>query len=329
MELLSNHKQSVQFDLVQGEGPLKELESLLSRSFKVPEGASFYDDFPVWDAHYGAKVFRVGAYSQGKLVSSASIRLASLKTPTCPIPVAILGSVVTEEGWKGRGLASQSVSLVMTWAREQGAVMALLWGSEYELYHRQGFELCGMQVRVPLNTLVECRLSAGDSIAKGWKPEILSAMEKRPEGLAIGYMDRKWMPAHKNVAWWSLERDGKLQAFAGMGRGIDLPKMVHEWGGNPDDLKKILSVIRAEVPDAELIGSPFVLDRNAIAYPPSAMEYLCMAKVLNGEQLFLGFHPDKPYNLGSLSDQEVALILLGPSATEPAIPLWLWGLDGA
>src|SRR5262249_38311310 len=144
-----------QFGVIQGERSQAALESLLNRSFHVPPGRSYYDDFPVWQERHGQPVFRVGAFRDGDLAASALIREATLKTPTGPLAIGLIGGVATDERWRGHGLATQAVSLALEWAKARRHSVVLLWGSEHDLYRRLGFELCGVQSRLALEKVVD------------------------------------------------------------------------------------------------------------------------------------------------------------------------------
>jgi len=87
-----------------------------------------------------------------------------------------------------------------------------------------------------------------------------------------------------------------------VGKGIDLPGIIHEWGGRPEVLRGLLSRLREERGGLQIIGSPAHLQAAGLQSVDSLSEPLCMAKVLRPE--------------------------LGEAVIESP-DFWLWGLDGA
>lgn len=345
MELTRTKKpEPLYLDVVTGLEGQRALETLLNRSFQVAPGASFYDDFPVWDEANGAKLFRVGVFNEAKeVVSAAGARLTQLKTPSGELSVGLIGGVVTSETHRGMGLASQTVKYATQWLEEQGASLILLWGSEHGLYQRLGFELCGMQVRVPLSSILagitpeKSPEKSKVTRVQGWPESVFSMMKNRPYGLSLGASEKVWLSKHKNVSWYLLGDAKDPSAYAALGRGLDLGGLIHEWGGEPDDLKKLLATIEAEHPGAELLGSSFLMQKYKILFDPQKIEYLCLAKVTNPKAVLNAFEPLQNWEITGYEPNEWAQILFGPHMPGQhlglpqflPLPLWVWGLDGA
>ena len=328
---------------IRAEHELTQLELLLNQSFGVPEGESFYDDFPVWKST--ANLIRVGAYENEKLLASASVRTAFVKAPLGLLKVALIGAVVTDEGWRGRGLASQLVLLCEQWAETQGCAFMVLWGSEHSLYQKLGFELCGSQVRIALKEIQFPEPAGIREIKVGWDPVIFEMIKKRPEGLALTDDDQTWFTAHKNVEWYYIgDKTAPLEekAYFGYNRGIDLQNMVHEWGGNKEALLKLLSFLKTKQPELELLGHPEIFAHYGITCPPERTEFLGMIKVLNLKNVLAVFLSEEMIKSlqgflqgGKYPEREITQILFGPAQvsgiSSNALPLlfWIWGLDAA
>src|SRR6202035_1554244 len=99
--------------------------------------------------------------------------ISEMKTTALPLRVGLIGAVVTDENFRGRGIAPKAVALAVEWAKNQGAALTVLWGSEHELYGKLGFTPCGKQVRVPLSAMRGS--GATQKIQTGWNPAIFSA----------------------------------------------------------------------------------------------------------------------------------------------------------
>ncbi|MGZ3698712.1 MAG: GNAT family N-acetyltransferase [Bdellovibrionota bacterium] len=347
MSLEAGRSASFRMDLITDRADLGKFSGLLDRAFSVPREGAFLEDFPVWSDGTGPgpeRLARLGIYSGSELVSCAGVRLAQLRTPNQPLPVALIGAVATDERYRGHGFASKTVQLAAEWARERGAAVALLWGSEHALYQRLGFDLCGEQVLAALP-----ETSAHEPIHCGWTNGILGAMRKRQDGLLIENVDSAWISAHRNVLWYWTGTAGAVTAYAAVGRGIDLQNVVHEWGGAREQLLGILGRIREDHPEARILGSPRLLENAKIPFDPGSTEFLCMARVLDPKALMRIWHPLTAFDAVSredgwevringisvptLSEGELVRFFFGPGA--PAfgglfpLPLWIWGLDAA
>jgi predicted N-acetyltransferase YhbS len=340
---------SLHFELVRHESDRARFSALLDRAFAVGGGRHFLDDFPVWDERFaptGDRVARIGVRAGDELVAAAGVRRAELATTGGRLPVAIIGAVCTDERWRGRGYGSRVVSTAMLWARDQGAAMILLWGSEASMYRRLGFEYCGTQVRVAAKALPPARADA--EVRRGWDERLFSALRARGSGLALDSADIGWLAAHRNTQWFWLERDGAVAAYAAYGRGIDLPGMIHEWGGEPADLSRVLGALRVAHPQAQLLASPGLARARGFAW--DVEEPLCLAQVLEPRAVLEALRPGERVSAREGADDLWELGLgarrlagVAPGALAPAIfgcsgaggtpglglELWLWGLDGA
>jgi hypothetical protein len=84
---------------------LRQYEQLLAQSFPIPPGASFYDDFPVWDPRFRvASLLRAGVIADGRVVAGASARTARLRlNPTTVVDVVFIGGVCCAPEFCGKG----------------------------------------------------------------------------------------------------------------------------------------------------------------------------------------------------------------------------------
>lgn len=304
MEEVRSSQDTFQFREILGPEAQRALERLLNEAFHVAPGHSFFEDFPVWDEAHGCKMLRVGAWSGPRLVASACIRKALLKIEGRNVPVALLGGVATDPAYRGKGLASQAVSLAMKWQEAGDAVAFFLWGSEHSLYARLGFDLYGRQLRAELRSVITPGAAGGAlQVQEGWTPALLEKMQRRSSGLSLVDHDRSWIEAHKNVRWFWTGPDNDPSAWAALGRGIDLPGIIHEWGGEKESLTQLIRALARTSPELQIIGSERLFTDYGFSRQDAVSESLCLARP-NGEA------------------QRAHLERLTTSA-------WLWGLDGA
>ncbi|OFZ54607.1 MAG: hypothetical protein A2428_06100 [Bdellovibrionales bacterium RIFOXYC1_FULL_54_43] len=337
-------------DVIEGERANRQFGNLLDKAFGAVEGAHFFDDFPVWDERYGNpdQVLRAGVFAGKRrdLICSSSVRLADLRiSPARQLSVAIIGAVATDPRYRGHGFASRAVSLCVEWAAQRGAVAAFLWGSEHALYRRLGFELCGEQVRLPLRALTRLASAKRTAVHAGWCSGISECLKTRPYGLVVHDSDLAWLKAHKNVRWFWTGDSSRPSAYAGLGRGMDLCGLVHEWGGATEDLFAILAHIGEQFPESALLGYPRLLSETGLLGDSSDCfglepEYLCMARILDPGKLYEAYRPDDVFKrelVSGMNERQLTRLFFGPLDRTQSqyaevglpFPLWIWGLDSA
>ncbi len=294
--------QPLRLDLIEGKNSEASFSELLDEAFGLEPQKHFLSDFPVWGV--GAdprRSIRFGAWDGDRLVACIGARIAWLQMPEGERHrVCLIGAVATALSHRGRGIASRLVSLACRWAEDRQAQLVVLWGSEHKMYQRLGFELCGRQVRVPIREIVQ-EAAMGGELGRGWVPAIWDRLRCRKTGLLLEDGDLVWMREHRGTQWyWSGSRENP-SAYAAVGRGIDLPGMVHEWGGSDTrTMRALFAQIARESPDAEVLGSPWLMSEAGLVQRSLPIENLCLARVID------------------------------PSAKKllESDALWFWGLDG-
>jgi GNAT superfamily N-acetyltransferase len=277
----------------------QQFSNLLDLCFSVPANSRFLDDFPVWDPKFVKNdILRLGMFEFNQLVACAAVRLAQLKLRTGKlIPIAMIGAVATHPRSRGKGFASKILVKTIEWARTRGADFIVLWGAEYSIYQKLGFEVCGEQIRVPLANLTFSNARTYP-IFQEWSPAIFGLLKRRDEGLLLRESDRVWFESHKNVQWFFVGSRDAPQAYAAIGRGIDMKNIIHEWGGNSAQLGALLQFLQQKFEGLEIIGSRRSFHKAGVSVLSSTsdvfgisgyQEHLCLQKVLNPVRLPKGF----------------------------------------
>ncbi len=299
MELIPQGDPGLKSQPLAGAQDQRELAALLSACFPVPEKASFFDDFPVWDERWKTPMVRLGLRAaDGSLAAAAGVRFCDLRNGPGWDRMAIIGCVATAAAHRGRGLASRLVSELIERSRNEGARAVLLFGNDSGLYSRLGFAPVGRQARLPLETLALPLPGPGIRISRGWNEAIFDLMRQRGSGLRLLEADLGWLSAHRNSEWWWIGTEAEPLAYACVGRGIDLQGFVHEWGGQRAPLLTLLGALARGRPGLQLLGSPVELRARGLLEVEPLPEPACLCL-----PLVKGF--------------------------EWMHDTWLWGLDGA
>ncbi len=289
--------------------PQDPTEALLNQAFHTPPGGSFFDDFPVWqDPHLieQGQVLRRMRREGGKVVATAFGRVAKINLDGRDRWVGLIGAVATDPAYRGKGFATALVQDLQVSLTGMGCEFVALWGSDTEFYARLGFSFEGEQFLTPLHSLELGSSPPGIKLRFGYTQALFQELRKgRTRGLVLEESDQSWMARHKNVNWMWLEGSGpgSVAAYIGVGRGIDLPGVIHEWGGEVMALRVLLAEVQRRVPDLLLLGNSDLFRAHGIRTKPGT----------------------------AMQPMGLAMVYRAPEVQNP-IPsnrLWFWGLDSA
>ena len=250
----------------------EQVNQLVSKAFGYRGAHRFFDDFPVWNSH---QVIRLGVLKDGILVSHVGIHFAEIHGKAGKHLVAMLGAVATEELYRGQGFSSALLKEALRLADEKKCEWTFLWGSEHEFYGKLGFSLAGSQARVLLATLPNVWSHREPKVKTGLTDKIFDFLMKRENGVILTADDREWFFSHKTVRWFYLEEPF---AFVAFDRGMDLAHIVHEWGGDEEQLKILFSHVLSYDPQAQLLGAYEEVMQMGAEHLSIVEEFLCLAR---------------------------------------------------
>jgi len=286
-----------------------QVEALLNASFPVPEGRSFFDDFPSWTSE---RALWMGLLdSSGGLVAAAGALPAewSVGPSEAPVSIVRIGGVVTRESQRGLGLASRIVGELGVLAHRAGAQGVVLWGEDSPLYRRLGFTPLGHQLRVPLSGVVSAldRAPAFLRLEEGFSSDVFLEMNQRRRkhgGALLSVAEAEELLSYRHTQWARvIDAEGRLAGYGAFGKGIDLGRQIHEWGGTPEAIRMLARWALSLDPEAEIMGNQPMLEEAFSQLPAETIvESLCLAKFFDSELEAL---------LRSREDH-----------------LWFWGIDG-
>ncbi len=153
------------------------------------------------------------------------------------LPVGLIGSVVTDPAWRGRGLMGRLLDRVEEELRAEGCLLALLWAEDPLVYTSRGYRPFAWEVD---HLLVEGhleRLLDGEGVrpaAPGDALAIHDLYARHAERVGRSPAETAALLSCPGMSCLIRERDGQIAAYACMGRGADLQGAVHEWGGEAD-----------------------------------------------------------------------------------------------
>jgi predicted acetyltransferase len=226
------------------------------------------------------------------VLSHAVLKPLVVKSPHVIFKVGAIGSVVTNENHRNKGLSTQIIEDCIAQATRQQCDIAILWTDLYDFYHRMGFELAGTEVSIVIEEEFQApdsslRLSkdskvAAEAIHRLYSTHTVNSVRTVEE-------TRKYLSIPQTQVYTAWDASGQLAAYAIEGKGIDLSGYIHEWGGSVTALLTLLSFIRHEKQQPITIIVPHhsqnLIQRLREKPVTCNQGYLGMIKILNFDQL--------------------------------------------
>lgn len=357
-----------------GQKRIGEVLQMVSRAFKYPEGELISRDFPLFFSNQNADhLFAVFESTEAgtSLASHAGTYAKRLISGSCEMQVGGIGGVATDERFQGKGYGKSVIEACLKDLKKSDCKLAFLWTGEHDFFRRFGFELVGAQWSITApngeSQAVDKFVTETDTIPDSGVYNQLEVLEGArhiyKEGLSLynshelrltrNQEEFETLVSSAGCRVFSAHKDGRLLAYALLGKGIDLPMHIHEWAGAEVGLMKILSTIQSIEDSPITILAPqftpeecnWIYSLEKIGFKCS-LGYMAMVKILDFEFIHalinsrareLSMDPsflrmedmeDGTYTIGWATDPDIRLteseflqFLFGPRLPSEQIPL--------
>lgn len=341
---------SFHFGMSRSDSPA--IVQFLDGELRPGAGFSIRDEFP---AVFGEFPGGNSLYAEvgGNVVGHVAFLTRVFRHPLFYFKVGLIGSVVTAERFRGRGIASTLLREALSQLKNNGCFFSVLWAENPDFYRPLGFERVGREQSL--------RFSAAEIVEEDIAEKVVSFDPKR-------HMEAIWRLYHQHP----LTVDRSLQEFKRLSRtpqarifvtvtdevvtsylvvhkGSDFENYIHEWGGRLEsvrsniahvqkkvfgekdltliapgdwDLKKLRSL--AKETQAGVVGMAKLLDRQRLR-----ALYLDYLKAI-GQKSWMGDEwGGDGRSVSSKTDSEFLRAILGDQgeSSHPLLPFFLWGFD--
>jgi GNAT superfamily N-acetyltransferase len=228
---------------VNAPGALTEARALIQR--ELSGGELLEDQHPLVFAR-GAPGRLIALEEEGRVVSACATLVRDLAVRGERVRVGLIGSVVTDPAQRRRGLGAKLLARAQSALAQQGCLIGLLWADEPEFYRRRGWREAGCEVDFVIDPAERARLpEAAGATLRSAAPDDHGTLH-RLYAMHGSRVDRtpgetRALLSARGVETLVLERGRDIVAYACLGRGRDLARCVHEWGGAADD---VLALVR-------------------------------------------------------------------------------------
>ncbi|MES3036734.1 MAG: GNAT family N-acetyltransferase [Bdellovibrionota bacterium] len=273
------------------DGEWSDLITFLNKSLRSESAWNIDEEYPTALVQSNKHNIRI-IKGPGGIISHAVLKPLIVKSPHVIYKVGAIGSVVTDEKHRGQGHSGLILKNCVELAQEQQCDVAILWTNLYDHYRKFGFELAGSEVSFVVPPTYEktgrpLQFTSNRAVA----PDAILRVFNKHSVASVRTIDevKKYLQIPQTKVYAAWELDGRLAAYAIMGKGVDLTGYAHEWGGDVEALLSLFSHIVREKNESCVViipGHSANLIRqmqNDGLLPHNG--YLGMMKIVNFDQL--------------------------------------------
>lgn len=231
--------------------------------------------------------------SEGEVRSACAILVRELVTPAARIQAGLIGSVVTHPDWRGRGFGGRLIAAAEEELRRQGCVVSMLWADAPLFYEKRGYREFGSErdFVLPLELCDELPNPHGvRELTRGDEAAIHALYLRHDERVERSAEETAELLLCPGMEVLVCERFNRVVAYSCLGRGADFTDVVHEWGGNVEDVLRLLRAHTEKRLSGRMQRDIFLMaptsagdlySRLAVLGAPSAVGILGFAKLID------------------------------------------------
>ena len=216
--------------------------NLLQNSLR-PENLPFdiQSEYPIILNEASAETSYCMFDANNNIVAHASLwkRPVINNTRDCIDHIGLIGNVATSEEFRGKGLMSQLLNYLEMQALEYQLSCLILWSDLGKFYQKLGYESLGKEQRIFLRTPHSDTLATYNPAfhidinphLKEKELDLLLLLRKQTDytlNRSAKEFDR--LLRIPNCDLFTIQQDGRIVAYAIVGKGYDMMGVIHEWG---------------------------------------------------------------------------------------------------
>jgi predicted GNAT family N-acyltransferase len=320
------------------------LITLIELGFEYEEQYSYKEDFYLLIEKSNWENLHLLISEAGEIVVHVGARLLTLSNSS---PALFLGGIVVNPSFKKEGYFKELFSTVINIYKERVALM-VLWSDLDGLYKKFNFHEAGKVIQTGSSEITDKDLELigfkKSSLSKHIGSQELDSCYNSPFGQEILSIKRDkshWEKVLqiKSTKFYTYTKNNKLASYLFLGKGMDLPSVIHEIGfidlETQDKLlpalyssKVWLPFIEGVLPntkDTSFYSGIFRIS-NDLLFKKFVVDvskgYIEVIKISDQEIIFL-----QNKIKASLGHQEFLNLILLPSDLNTPTPLWITGIE--
>lgn len=281
------------------------LVKFLDESLRPQNNWSIASEYPT--ALNKENIHNLRIITEGETVlSHAALKPHIIKTPIAILKVGAIGSVVTHEQHRNRGLSRTVLNECIDLAKSQDCDIAILWTNLYDFYQKIGFSLAGYEISLLIDEKFDVHIDPQNKILKTSNVDPMALHKLMSKHTVSTFRNpdevRKYLAIPNSNVYTLWEADGSLGAYCVEGKGADLSGYLHEWGGSVPKILQLLKYIQTDQKRAITIISPRhstnLIDQCLEKGAQKNEGFLGMIKLLNEDAFFKKIHRHARGDLG-------------------------------
>jgi N-acetylglutamate synthase-like GNAT family acetyltransferase len=227
-----------------------QIDEFLNKNLRPNVNWSLRDEYPLAFSEQNMINMRFIQDDQ-KILAHAVLKTNLIQTQYHLFKVGFIGSVITDEEHRGKGLSKEVIKSCLDASQRQDCDFAMLWTDLFNFYSKFGFEMAGQEValQVSKNFKAEIKESLRFLESSQVSPEsILKLYNKhslRTLRTTSDIMQYLKIPQTKTFTAWN-KMTNELEAYCILGKGVDFGNYIHEWGGNVSAVVSLVKHIQMQ-----------------------------------------------------------------------------------
>lgn len=249
----------LEFDLCDHPSPATlRVTDYLDSELRAEFGFSVNSEYPsVFGEYPGGESLHCSW--DGEIVSHVALVARHFLHPLYSIRVGLIGSVVTSEGFRGRGLGRSLMEQALVRLKQKGCAIAILWSDRDQFFTRAGFTRAGGEqtVLIPSTPPASPLDDAPPMIAFDKQYHVASVWRlysQKNYRFDRSLEEQRRLVAIPKTKIYLTEVGGKITAYLALNKGADFPNYIHEWGGEVEHVRSMVARLATQIPAHEQLG---------------------------------------------------------------------------
>ncbi len=239
----------------------KDTIALIEKSFDYKGNNSFEEDFwPLINPHNHKRCHIVLDKEKKKVICHIGLKKREIRSGGKKYPIALLGGIVTDEEYRGKGIFKKLFHEVINKFIDQVAFF-LLWTEKSDLYQKYDFFEFGTVIQTGLKNLTE-----GEALTHGFVKTDFSSLNEEDllqvkrlyahnfnKYISLNRRTRDWeiLKGIKSADFYIKRNDrGEISLYFFINKGHDLSGVIHECSFfNDEEMLEKLSPYKLWLPE--------------------------------------------------------------------------------
>lgn len=345
---------AIERDILKWEGAhSKDAVSFLDHELRSSHSFSVREEYPALFREFPGGESLVITHEE-KVVAHVGYVVREFQSSGFRMKIGLIGLVATAHEFRGQGLASRLLKKAFEELKLKGCLLSLLWSDNSRFYYPLGFHRAGRErgFKFSFDSVPDSSSEIGEATSQDVS-QIWRLYQRHSLKIDRSLEEQKLLLQIPQTKTFVVKEKNAVTAYAVLGKGADFTGYLHEWGGDLENVLKIVSHCQKNILKQEPLTliAPENFDLNPIRqYATERWEgVVALFKILDRTMLLslyenylnqneIPYHWNRENNgivfdhqeIFARNDEETLHLLFGQGPalkTHPELPFYLWGFD--